>query len=622
MKKRIPATLTLIILSLCLSACHAKGTTPEQVDSAQAEVSANPQSAEETDEYPLFYENTPLLGYQSYLVDKNGNKKCNVTEKIQAILEQNGVDSENLGMYSCYFINGIFYCVSSFEEDTDVAFYAVDINNNRMGKVTDNTFIDYIDYYNGKLCIGFFDPDGKNSSEYTYTVSDDFSFTPETTDHQNILDYIGAHTTPLYKIEKTPNCAYRTKGSGFSISRALDEAGYVLASRFHNEQKEYIRIFPDGTSEEIKELKNITGHPLYYDKDRIILAADELNTIEYADEVYTLDLKSGTLEHFPDLGEIIQLDGNKVFHRRKDGSLYAFDLIEKKDSLIYKFEETPGVPIDSYHQYQILNGNVFVCDYKDAELKWFRLTGCEEGASTIDIECPIETFSAYKIGTVTSNSSDYKCPFCGNELLDSNYELFKLNDGYSEHTEDINKKLKEKMDYFLDHPEDDYEIKDDSDCEYHSDPDHFVNYRGESVGSANIYNSRFLAVDMEYFWYGGGPHGLYHTDIYVFDLSTGEELGIKNFYPGTEAEFKTLIAEKVKEDFHENQAHYEGRSESDCYDSAYKLVSFDSTNIRYYDDHITYCFNVYEMGSYAASEYLIDVTYEELNGNKELTRVR
>ena len=77
MKKRIPATLTitLIILSLCLSACHAKDTTSKQDDSSQAKASANPKITEETDEYPLFYGDDPLLGYQFYTVDKKRQQK-------------------------------------------------------------------------------------------------------------------------------------------------------------------------------------------------------------------------------------------------------------------------------------------------------------------------------------------------------------------------------------------------------------------------------------------------------------------------------------------------------------------------------------------------------------------
>ncbi len=633
MKKRIPSTLTLIILSLCLSACHAKDTTSNQEanqeNTSQAEASANPKITEEPDEYPLFYGDDPLLGYQFYTVDKNGNKKCNVSEKTQAILEQNNIDLEQLDIYTCYLINGILYIEGYSNEESDAFFYALDINNNRFEKVTNNTLIDYIDYYNGKLCIGFYDPEGKNS-EYTYTISNDFSFTPEATDHQKILDYIGGRSADGYKIgyeiEKTPNCTYRMEGIGFSISRAFDEAGYVLASRYENMKKEFIRIFPDGTSAEIKELKAIDAKPLYYDNNTIILAAEAISTLRDAKEIYTLDLKSGTLEHITDLGEIIQLADNKVFHR-KDDSLYAFDLEEKTDSLIYKFEKITGVNVDLYDRYQIINGNIFVSDYKDAELKWFRLTGCEEGASAVDIDCPITTISAYKIGTVTANESEQKCPFCGTTMVDSYYELFKLNDGYSKHTEEVNKKLKEKMDYFLNHPEDDtpdVKITDDSNCEYHSDPEEFPYHysREESVTEANIYNSRFLAVEMHYFWYGGGPHGLYHTDVYVFDLSTGEELSIKNFYPGTESEFEALIAKNFKEKYPEHPLSKKESSAPSSDDETRDLGYLNSTNIHYYDDHITYCFNVYEMGAYCEGEYLVDVSYEELNGNKELTRVR
>ena len=337
-----------------------------------------------------------------------------------------------------------------------------------------------------------------------------------------------------------------------------------------------------------------------------------------------MDLKSGTLDHLNiEKDKIIQLTDNNLYHTVDDGSLYAFDLNERKDSLIYKFEKTAGVYIDPKYQYQIINGNIFACDMKAPEIRWFRLTGYGENASVIDIDCPVESFSAYKIGTITSYKCETNCPFCGKKVLYSSYELFQLDEGYSEHTSKINEMLKEKKNQFLnDNSEIEPYIEAESDCENHRDPYNFLASKEESVSAANIYNSRFLVVNMSYWWEAGGPHGYYHSDIYVFDLSTGEELGIKNFYPGTESEFKALIAEKIKEDYNENPRHYEGRTESDAYDSAYSLTSFDSTSIGYYGDHITYCFNVYEIGSYADSEYLVDVTCEELNGNPELTRVR
>ena len=63
-------------------------------------------------------------------------------------------------------------------------------------------------------------------------------------------------------------------------------------------------------------------------------------------------------------------------------------------------------------------------------------------------------------------------------------------------------------------------------------------------------------------------------------------------------------------------------SEEDAYNWAYGAADIDSTSIDYFEDHISYCFNQYELGSYAAGTYTVNVSYEELNGHAELTRVK
>ena len=615
--KKLYIPITLILLSLCLTACHGKEAREEQDSSAQAENSENQITNNDSSEAVLFYPETESASIDTmFLIDKNGEKKSDLSEIIQNI-EQNGMRSDNESLFYYQFINGIlFFRFYSADSPID-GYYALDIANCKTSKIICDEYTDYIDYYNGKLYLGS-DNMYEKDTEYAFSVSDDFSFVPEETNLQKILDY-----TVEYRIAQAPYCVY-SRHTGFSISRALNEFGFVIGSRFNNGKKEFIKIFPDGTNEEIKELYDKECGIIYYDKDTIILASGDLDTIEYAKDIYTYDLKNKSLKHILNIDDksIIQFSDNKLFLRGKGkaGSLYVYDFEKETETLIYKYEEKLGTFIYSNYQYQIINGNIFVCDIENAELRWYRIDAYEDTYKAVDIECHIDSVPAYKIGTVIPYNSETNCPFCGNKVQDSSYELFQLSDEYSEHTSKINEMLKKKKDQFLnDHSEIECYIEDDSDCAYHQD---FDADREESLSEAIIYNSRFLTVTMNYWWFAGGPHGFYHSDIYIFDLSTGEELGIKNFYPGTETDFKALIGEKIKEDYNDCPEHYGDRSIDDSYDGAYSLASFDSTSIRYYDDHITYCFDVYEMGTYADGEYRVDVTYEELNGHSTLTRVK
>ena len=88
------------------------------------------------------------------------------------------------------------------------------------------------------------------------------------------------------------------------------------------------------------------------------------------------------------------------------------------------------------------------------------------------------------------------------------------------------------------------------------------------------------------------------------------------------SEFKKWFAEKVKEDYRKYPDRYSYESETEAYDVAYESVSFDSSFISYYDDHITLGFGWAGSASADAPAYEIAIPYEELNGHAELTRVK
>ena len=615
----------LTIFTLCLSSCRGK-TTDAKVEAEQDNSAKNEEivSGDDTKEkecllYYETYEKENSVG-SMYLIDENGNKKRYLSDAVQDLLEKNNLSSAGMdGLQTQYlYINEILYVRFYGDFDDDRAgLYAIDLDNGKPVKITDNGDIDYIDYYNGKLYIGFYG--GEKSTESVFTVSDDFSYVSVEPEHIEALN-----CTDEYFLVKTPykdSDGYHEAKAGFSLARAFDETGYVIAAR-NGTTGEYIKILPDGTTEKIECLPDGLGNILYYDKD-IVYCTNEY----YKANVYCVDLNTGSSKLVLDDSKSVcrQVEDNKLLcSDNEDGNLYIFDLKNGKDKQLYHLKKKTGVSINDQFQCQILNGKVFVCDLKDGELKWFRVDGYDDEYIVEDIDCPIEVVGAYKYGTVTKFESEMNCPSCGATILDISYDLFQLNEEYSKYSAVINEKLKEKKDDFLNGFS-----KEWLDGVWHFDECYGIDLQsngGESVESlsgVDIVNSRFLVLDMFNWWCSSpGAHVLSNDDNHVFDLSTGEELSMKNFYSGTETEFKALVAGKIKDDYCKEPKRYEMDSEEGAYNAAYEKADIDSKSIDYFDDHITYCFEQYQLGSYAAGEYEVNVSYEELNGHAELTRVK
>ena len=641
MRKGLLVTLTIAVMISAVGCVKKADEVENSVVDASSEITTTNNTGDESNllisaddtkqkECLLYFdkrENGNSVG-SMYLIDENGNKKRYLSDTVQEILEKNNLGSAGKdGVQTQYFyINEILY-VKFFgypdHDDNRDGLYAIDLDNERLVKITDNGDIDYIDYYNDKLYIGNTGRHDEKNTESVFTVSDDFSFVPLEPEHVEALN-----CTDEYQIVKTPynesDCGWLKAKAGFSLARAFDEAGYVIAQKYEDGHLKYIKILPDGVTEKIECLSDGLRDILYYDKDVVYCTSDFDNAT-----VYSVDLNTGSSKLVLDdsESECRQIEDNKLLRSKYTGGyLCVFDLKKEEDEQLYPLKEKIGLSMTNGYRCQILNGKVFVCDLKDAELKWFRLDDWDkngEELAVVDIDCPIETVGVYKYGTLTKFESDMSCPSCGAKILNHSYELFQLNEEYSKHASVINEKLKEKKDDLINNFS-----EDELACVGHDGRciDIYLDSLGgelaESLSDVDIVNSRFLVLRMEYWWYGGGPHGLSHDDIYVFDLSTGEELSMKNFYSGTESEFEALIAEKIKEDYRKRPESYEMKSEEDAYNWAYGAADIDSTSIDYFEDHISYCFNQYELGSYAAGTYTVNVSYEELNGHAELTRVK
>ncbi len=136
-----------------------------------------------------------------------------------------------------------------------------------------------------------------------------------------------------------------------------------------------------------------------------------------------------------------------------------------------------------------------------------------------------------------------------------------------------------------------------------------------------ILNEKYLTVDYSGYWYAGGAHGMPYMNQRLFDLSTGEEKTLQDFYRGSSKDFKKLIATKTKEDYlsyPENESPYFAGDADTVYQQAYDYALLDKGNLIFGKDGIDYYYPPYDMGPYASGYIFIHISYQELLGRPEL----
>ena len=163
------------------------------------------------------------------------------------------------------------------------------------------------------------------------------------------------------------------------------------------------------------------------------------------------------------------------------------------------------------------------------------------------------------------------------------------------------------------------------DCDAHGeDSDVYCETNENTVSEVRIIHDNYLVVDMSSYWYGGGAHGLPGREEFVFDLTTGEELTLKDFYKGSDDDFKKLVAEKVRADYEEKSKEefnpYFAETADELYNQVYEYTHVDSNNFYLNEDSVIYYFYPYELASYADGFMEYKFTYQEMFGTDSLTR--
>ena len=509
--------------------------------------------------------------------------------------------------------------------------YAVSEDDHKLYPIwedSDSHYIETCEYYDGCLYVDFnlgydYDNDqtlGVEELCFEYDEKSD-SFKEKDTEYASVLEAARSKNMRLIGSRSGgwdyPDC----------YTRSLREYGYILG----NTDDGYAIINEKGVIQLLSGIED--AYISFYDKDHLFYAVSDYGS--NLSSVYVYDITDGNIKTLAsdvegttflgkDGGKIYYLTGSYEEYGIAHEHIYEYDFESGDNKLLYEAKSIPGVSLayPGAEGFTVADGKIYIIDFEDGDLKWVYADVSDGKADFKDLYCFVEHVDIFDYGTVEYASYSYACPDCGTVLNQRYAECFVLDDKYSDNADIINEYMHTNMETFVNDNFLESDSYYDSSCEDHQpNPTWYRVTDDWNVSGVAFIGDKYLTVNMGGYWYGGGAHGYPSRNQYLFDLETGEEMSIADFYSGKEKDFKTLVADKTIEYYrslNEDMNPFYTADEDTIYSDAYENAFLDDGNIEYTEDGIYYFYPPYIMGPYAAGYIDIFIPYDELLGRDSL----
>ena len=514
------------------------------------------------------------------------------------------------------------------------SFYAVDAKTNAADfllKQDDNGYIYCTDYYDGALHLEY-EMNNSYIGEYIITRSD--------SDGKYLISRGESPVQKTINDKGFDALAYYCPGSWDKacLARIVSEAGYVFAGDGEN----YIKVFSDGSFEDFYGFKGNDDAIIYYDEEYVIFSHDESGQRT----VYCLNAEDDSLSDIDtfDTGGFDYTAGSTIFtlvgvnegrilyyedaseeYGLWNSSLFSYDPATGEKECILSETGIPGVRAlnPSSFRYKLIGDELYGQEMTGERIEWEKLTIDNKKVSFEDTGCIIEDISAFKYGKVISDTRSVDCPYCGLRLNDFYEECFVLNPEYSPNADAINESLSEKLKLSAGYYDDEDNLNyDEEECEWHREsPSMYHCTEDMYVSDIDILGDRYLTVDMTGYWYGGGAHGYPLWRQYLYDLETGAEMTLADFYEGSTESFKELVANATVDDlltYDEESCPYYVYDADTVYENAYEEADPAASFVVFRQDGVYVVYSPYDMGPYASGWIEVFISYDDLLGRSQL----
>lgn len=614
--KFLRSSIALLLISVMIVGCAGlrdddQDIKPGTESSETADSSSTKEELSETeveediDQTPTHFLNSADGNY-SYVIDMSGNCLQTVDNRLVKKTLEDKYDDADLSNIRIVCGNLAFYGGYKHDDWDSYVFYVENMKTKEADIFLEleDDYFNKLDYYKGNIYIYY------NEQEYIYTFHDDLTYEVK---ESGLSDFF----------EATKDLDVKYKSGDSCLSRQLDENGYVPAL---DEDKNLYTIKKDGT---VTKLDVDVSEYSYQDFDKYgIIFIQYDDDYNYVKTIIVDPETSATKEFVAD--EYFNVRGvtNGIcyyaYEKETDVYMmdetyyYAYDMKTGENTFVYSAKRTPGTSYGFGYgdSYDTFNGYLYVADVVDGQGKWLRINVKDGGGEVKDTDCVYKEINAFKYGTVEYDYSKVCCEKCGKPLVRTYQEYFVLSDEFSEYADEINNSIKENS---VEDPAKIFDYSED-DCSYHEQhTDTLTDTYDKIVYEVDIIKDHYLTVDLSYYSMGvGAAHGYGAGYMLVYDLETGKQMGISDFFDGSEEEFKKLMADKTVEYFNSSEGEERNDNNSvgtdeSIYQDAYEQAGFDTTHLEFYEDHVTLVYYQYEIACYAAGCFYIDIPYEDFH---------
>ncbi len=614
MKKRLVSLLLAMTLTLSLAGCEktasVSGSASAQEGNTSTETGASTSELEErgddlsgaeADNYPVtaLY-NINIENSTVYLV--KGEEYLGSFEAPEEAYPDN-----------CFFYGDWLFYSDYDDEASAEQKYVYKAFNYKTGEeklLTRGDWGGYYDFYNGKIVLTV-----KNIYHGEYI---ELYYDPTTLEKIDNPSKFW-ESLPYYNENTFQSMHYATAGGRKCASRIMDEVGYIRINRgfdnftFDGEALNKFDEFKEGYD---------YSHIEYYDDKVVVYIAYKyiegknvlrcLNLITGQDTEICGNVSSGiTMSMDRDLIYFLE-DQSDEFGIVKQ-TLWVYN---PKDETKNKVMSAAGHAGDNgmspFNNLVVSGDAIYVRNSDGTSEDWCIVENGEFKPLNINKK----TYDWAQYGTVEYFSYSEPCEFCKNPINEDYEEYFVLDESLGAGVAAINNTLIESAKESLGKRTDNPKVSSAEECE---NSEHGTTM-GDMTYERRITDVKILkdyvVINENSYWYGGGAHGMPYTFCRLFNLKTGDEVTVKDIYPGTEEDFKKAVAENIKTQYNsyteDNTPFFMFNSADAIYDQVYNSVTFDSYTIEFDKDGLSVVFPPYELAAYASGFIYATMTYDEL----------